>query len=230
MRTFRIGIYCLSSCEGCVVQILNLEEKILELLNYAEIVDCRVLGIQKNEKVDVALVEGFVSNDEEEEKLRKIREKAEILIALGDCACSGGRFLIKDFNNSGIRADPIDKIVKVNYYLWGCPIDKEEFLHLLKDVLHGKKPREVSKTVCSECILYERECLLDKGILCLGPITRGGCHALCIQNGRNCFGCRGLSDDANIEAFIEILREKGITPPEYLFKMMELRRYERENR
>jgi len=226
MERLRIGLYCLSSCEGCVVQVLNLEEKLLEIMKYVDIVECRVLGVRREEPVDVAFVEGFVASREGEKKLVRIRKKTRILVAMGDCACSGGRFLMKDFGDSEIRADPLSRIVKVDYYLWGCPIDQKEFLSLVRNILHDRKPREISRTVCSECILYERECLLDRGILCLGPITRGGCDALCPRNGRNCFGCRGLSDDANIDAFIGILQEKRVSPPQYLFRMRELRRNE----
>ncbi len=219
MRGLRIGLYCLSSCEGCIVQVLNLEEKLLEIMEHVDIVECRVLGIKGEEVVDVAFVEGFVASEEDEKRLMSIRERARILVAMGDCACSGGRFIMKDFDDSGIRADPLEKIVRVDYYLWGCPIDREEFFLLVRNILHDRKTQETSKTVCSECILYERRCLLDRGILCLGPITRGGCGALCPRNDRDCFGCRGLSDDANIKAFIEILRGKGISPPQYLFRM-----------
>lgn len=216
----RIGLYSLSSCEGCIVEILNMEDKLLEILKHVEIVDCRLLGITGEGNIDIAFVEGFISSNDEEEKIREIRKKARVLVAMGDCACSGGRFLIKDFGEaSGIRADPIDKIIKVDYYLWGCPVNSEEFLILLRDIIQDKKPREISKTVCSECVFFEKECLLDKGILCLGPITRGGCNALCLVSNRACFGCRGLSEDANIGGFIKILKEKGIEVPDYLKKL-----------
>lgn len=225
MNKPRIGFYFLSSCEGCLVQILNLEEKFLELLKHVEIIDCRVLGIRRNEPVDIAFVEGFVASDEEEEKLREIRKRSRVLVAMGDCACSGGRFIVKDFNNSDlIRADPLDIVVSVDYYLWGCPINPQEFVTLLKNILHEKKIVEKSITVCSECILYEKGCLLDRGILCLGPITKGGCNALCPQNNRGCFGCRGLSDEANIDSFIDILKRKGINVPPYLYKMREVKK------
>ena len=226
MKKLRIGLYCLSSCEGCIVQILNLEEELLEMMKYVDIVECRVLGIRGGEPVDVAFVEGFVASRGEERKLVRIREKTKILVAIGDCACSGGKFLIKDFDESEIRADPLNRFVRVDYYLWGCPIDQKEFFSLVRSILHDRKIQEISRTVCSECILYEEECLLDRGVICFGPITQGGCDALCPRNGRNCIGCRGLSEDANIEAFIEILQEKGIPLPQYLFRMRELRRDE----
>lgn len=45
--------------------------------------------------------------------------------------------------------------------------------------------------VCSECPLAPQECLLEKGILCLGMIALAGCHAECIAGGGQCWGCRG---------------------------------------
>ncbi|MCR8472947.1 MAG: NADH:ubiquinone oxidoreductase [Candidatus Korarchaeota archaeon] len=220
MHKLKVGIYSLSSCEGCIVQILNLEERLLEVLNHVDLVECRVLGLKHDDEVDVAFVEGFVSSDEEATKIKEIRGRSRILIALGDCAYSGMRFVAKDFGTSTIRADPINMYVNVDYHLRGCPIDSEEFLSLISDLIHGKKFKESSKTVCSECILLENKCLLDKGVLCLGPITRGGCNAICIANNKGCFGCRGLGDDVNISAFIESLKSKGISIPSYLLGLL----------
>ena len=169
-------------------------------------------------------------SEEEAEELKNIREKSKILVAIGDCACSGGRFIVKDFGVDEIEtrlprkrnlfiADPLDKYVKVDYYLYGCPINKEEFLTFVKDVLLGRKFTSVPYNVCAECILRENDCLLDNGLLCLGPIIRGGCRALCPSVGRECIGCRGLSDEPNIESFIKILKDKGVEVPVYLYEL-----------
>ncbi|HDI31808.1 MAG TPA: NADH:ubiquinone oxidoreductase, partial [Thermofilum sp.] len=99
----KMGIFSLSSCEGCLVQLLNMEE-LLEVLNNVDLVDCRLLGVKKNyEKLNIAIVEGAVMSDEEERELKEIRERADILIALGDCACNGSKFLVKDFNINEIK-------------------------------------------------------------------------------------------------------------------------------
>ncbi len=222
-----MGIFSLSSCEGCLVQLLNMEE-LLEVLNNVDLVDCRLLGVKKNyEKLNIAIVEGAVMSDEEERELKEIRERADILIALGDCACNGSKFLVKDFNINEIKLNlsrrlnvfkshPLDKFVKVDYYIYGCPIDQEDALTAFKDILMGKEYRPVSYNVCAECILKENACLLDKGIQCLGPITRGGCRATCPSAGRECIGCRGLAEDSNIDSLIEIYKRKGIEVPNYL--------------
>jgi len=221
LKKVKLGIFNLSSCEGCTVQILNLGDKLFDLLELFDLVESRVLGIKKNyDKLDIALVEGCVMSDEEEEKLKKIREKSKLLIALGDCAVSANRNLMKDVNGSeSVIVRPLQEIVKVDYFIPGCPINSDEFYMIMIDLYMGKKIQRKSITVCSECILNENECLLNKGIPCLGPITHGGCNALCPSHNRPCFGCRGLSDDANIEELIELFREKGIEVSDYLIKL-----------
>ncbi|RLE85860.1 MAG: hypothetical protein DRJ39_00885 [Thermoprotei archaeon] len=72
--------------------------------------------------------------------------------------------------------------------------------------------------------MRENACLLDLGIPCLGPITRGGCKAACPSVGRECIGCRGLAEDANIESLISIMKEKGIEIPEYLYNLQKYAR------
>ena len=225
----KVGIFSLSSCEGCLVQIVNLEDHLLEIFRRLDIVDCRILGVKKEyDELDVAIVEGAVMSDEEAEELKQIREKSKVLVALGDCACSGGKFIVKDFGvdeiSTGLprkrkvfRADPLDRYVKVDYHLYGCPISKEEFLSLVKDLLLNRTYSPAPYNVCAECILKGNECLLDKGVACLGPIIRGGCGALCPTVGRECIGCRGLSEEPNIESYIEILKDRGLEVPTYLF-------------
>ncbi len=236
----KVGLFCLSSCEGCMVEILNLEDRLLDLLEYIDIVESRILGVHSEEEIDIAFVEGCVMHEEEEKKIQEIRERSKIVVALGDCACSGGKFLFKDFTfreieidlpvtGNKLRADPIDKYVKVDYYLRGCPVSNEEFVELVKDLLLQKIFREKTYSVCSECILFEKDCLIDKGYPCLGPITMGGCKAVCPANGKYCYGCRGLYEDANIDGLIRIFKEKGIEVPTYLFDLLKIRKEVRQH-
>lgn len=83
----------LGGCNGCHVTILDLHEEVLEVLSNFDIVRASVLADVNREgipKCDVALVEGAVCNKENEEILKEVREKAEMLIPLGSCACYGG--------------------------------------------------------------------------------------------------------------------------------------------
>ncbi len=226
LNKIRIGIFSLSSCEGCIVQILNLEDILLNLLKKFEI-ESRILGTQnRTESYDIAFVEGSVMSIDEEMELKKIRRMSKFLVALGECACHGGNFLVRDFNVGEILerfpgsetwySNPIDRYVRIEYYIPGCPIDKEEFFTVFKSLLLEKFPEQISNTVCSECILKENNCLIDKGIACLGSITRGGCKAICPTFNRECYGCRGLSDDANVEGLLQTFKEKNIEPPTHL--------------
>jgi len=228
----KVGFFSLSSCEGCMVQILNLEDDLLKILGSLDVVASRILGIKdRGDKLDVSIVEGAVMSDDERKELLEIRERSRILVALGDCACNGGRFIVKDFAFKDIDiklprgqekfvSDPLDKYVKVDYYVYGCPIDQQEAVELFKNILLEKEHKAKPYSVCSECILRENACFLDKGIACLGPITRGGCKAICPTVGRGCIGCRGLAEDANIRSLIEIFEERGIEVPDYLHDML----------
>ena len=227
-----MGIFSLSSCEGCIVEILALEEEIIDLLSLIHVSDCRVLGIKDDgEELDVAFVEGAVMTPWDEEKIRKIRERSKVLVAIGDCAATGGRFIFRDFGKEELnvnlprmgkyRAYPLDKYVEVDYYIYGCPITKEEFKFLLKDVLLGRKPHG-QNDVCSECPRYFN-CLIEEGKPCLGPITKAGCGAYCPSNARECFGCRGLYEDANIKGLISVFEDRGIRIPKHLLKLLEVK-------
>ncbi|GAJ21487.1 unnamed protein product, partial [marine sediment metagenome] len=67
----------------------------------------------------------------------------------------------------------------------------------------------------TECKINENTCLLvEKGELCLGPITVAGCNARCPNSGIPCSGCRGPVEEANIASEVEILKERGFTLPD----------------
>ncbi|MHA1580907.1 MAG: NADH:ubiquinone oxidoreductase [Candidatus Baldrarchaeia archaeon] len=236
----KVGIFSLASCEGCIVQILNLEDQILDLLSKVNIVDFRVLKEEK-EKVplDIAFIEGCITSEKDVKKVKELRENSKILVALGECACTGGKFLVKDFKNHEnplqlkealVNAQPLDQYVTVDYYLYGCPIDKNEFLELFKNLLIGKTPRPKSYNVCAECILHEKACLIEAGLPCLGPIIRGGCNAICSSVGKECIGCRGLAEDANIDSLIEIFQKHQIEVSSFLKHLQKLQKSEVERR
>ena len=93
----------------------------------------------------------------------------------------------------------------------GCPIDRFEFLEVVKQVLLGKTPAIPDYPVCVECKLKENVCLFDKGGVCLGPITRAGCGAICPTVGTSCEGCRGLIPNPNENAMKDVLQDAGLT-------------------
>ncbi len=114
----------------------------------------------------------------------------------------------------------LDQVVDVDYYVPGCPPQAHQIWAVLEtiiDILQNDKPLPPKGTVlgagdstcCDECPLVREEkkiggfvrlheiipepgkCLLDQGILCMGPATRSGCGGLCVSVGLPCRGCYG---------------------------------------
>jgi coenzyme F420-reducing hydrogenase gamma subunit len=110
-----------------------------------------------------------------------------------------------------IDAVSIDKYVKVDYYMRGCPINKEESLEVIKDLLNGKTPVEKDYCVCVECKMRETRCLFEDDIICFGPVTYAGCGAPCPSIRASCDGCRGPLPDGNVGQEIKLLTDHGIT-------------------
>ncbi|MCL4458405.1 MAG: NADH:ubiquinone oxidoreductase [Chloroflexi bacterium] len=228
----KIGIFDFSGCEGCQLTVLSLEDELLDLLGAVEIVNFREAMTERSDDYAIAFVEGTITREGEVERLKGIRERAKILVALGSCAAIGGINCLKNFHNLeevrhivyGDKADyfetfaarPLKAVVPVDYAIYGCPIPKQEFLEVAKALLLAKKPNIPNYAVCVECKLAENICVFDKGMTCLGPVTRAGCRAICPTYGNKCEGCRGLVDQPNINSHKEVLRERGLTVEEVL--------------
>jgi hypothetical protein len=74
-----------------------------------------------------------------------------------------------------------------------------QLVEIITAILVGRKPRVPATSVCAECKAAGTVCVaVARGIACLGPVTQAGCHALCPAHGRECFGCFGPSEPANL--------------------------------
>ncbi len=233
----KVAFFDFASCEGCQLAILNCEEILLDILNLIELVEFREAISEKAPRYDVAFVEGSIHRDQDATRLRDIRARATYLVALGACACNGNvqarsNFVAPAVNYAAVygeearnraqvhpehwglwaqtRVRPLDKVVPVDAYLRGCPVVPDEFLHLVKSLLQGTQPFFPPNAVCVDCKKHENECVFERGETCMGPVTWGGCHAICVDHGYVCDGCRGMLPHANIEAHIELMRQFGI--------------------
>ena len=68
--------------------------------------------------------------------------------------------------------------------------------------------------VCVECKLNENTCMFHLGKVCLGPVTRAGCKAICPTYGQSCEACRGYISDPNQSSMKKVLEEHGMTVDE----------------
>ena len=220
----RIGIFGLSGCWGEQIVILNCENELLDIVGAVDLVDF-LGGSSANDTegpLDVAFVEGSVGSLHDERALRRIRERARLLVACGTCACFGGVAALDTgrprqadvetvYGKAGLAYDtrphrPLSELVKVDLAIPGCPMEKEDFLRAVAALLNGDMPTMPSYPVCLECKMRENDCLLvARGIPCVGPITVAGCHARCPSYGVPCIGCRGPIDEANVASFRRIL-------------------------
>lgn len=227
----RVAIFKNSDCAGCELQIVNLEEDIIGLLRVVDVVSWQEAMKEHSDDYDIAIIEGSVTTRHEEEKIKKIRDRAKIVIAIGACACTGGvnccanDISVEDKKRivygedaekieglrDAIQPKPISAVIKIDATIPGCPINKKEFVEAVKCLLLGKKVKLPNYPVCVECAIRENGCLFDSGITCLGPITKAGCEAICVSNNKECWGCRGFVDDPNKNAAKDILEKYGLT-------------------
>ncbi len=226
----RIGFFDFTGCEGCQLTVLNLEDCLLELLELVEIVEFREVMSGQGGELDIAFVEGSICRPEEVARLQAIRARSKTLVALGACADTAGVNALSHFRDlrqlqravygehpppAGLPR-PLSAVVQVDARVPGCPIDGKEFLAVLQALLMGKPPELPAYAVCVECKLAELPCTFDQGIVCLGPVTRAGCGALCLLGGDRCRGCRGLIDTPRSEPYGRILEEHGLSEEDIL--------------
>lgn len=230
----KVGFFELSSCEGCQLQLLNNEATLLDFLDLVEIVSFREGMKESSDDYQVAFVEGSVTRKDEEVRLKKIRKNADLVVALGSCACFGGvnqlknRFHDLEWVKKEVYGDhpidtqevkPLSAVIKVDLEIYGCPIKKEEVERIVTNLVLGKEIKHPKYPVCMECKEKENICLFDLGEPCLGPITRAGCDAWCPSSRLGCWGCRGPAPEANIAEFKKIVARKNISTERLLDRL-----------
>ena len=257
----KFAFYWAASCGGCEIAVLDIDEKILDVANNAEILfwpvamDYKYKDVEAMEDnhIDVCFFNGAIRSTEQEYLAKLFRKKSKALVAFGSCAVNGGIpglanvsdkngiFKTVYLENSSIEnpdkhvpqtntkvkegnltlpdlfdtVKSLDQVVKVDYYLPGCPPPTKLILNAVTAIFENKLPDNGSvlaplKSVCDECArektekkisdikrVYELEkidpekCLLEQGVICLGPATRGGCDAQCLDANMPCTGCGG---------------------------------------
>ena len=165
MSKVKVATVWLSSCSGCHMSLLDLDERLLELAQKIEIVYSPVADIKEfPEGVDVTLVEGAVGNSEHLHLAREIRAKSKLVIALGDCAVTGnvpsmrnpipreevlqavyGEGEVPGLEEGEVpkllpRALPLAMVIPVDGFIHGCPPPADRIWKLLQKLLAGEAP------------------------------------------------------------------------------------------
>lgn len=164
----RVATTSLAGCFGCHMSFLDLDERLLTLVEHVEFDRSPITDIEHCTNCDIGLIEGGVCNSENVHVLREFRKNCKILVAVGACAINGGLpamrnsisledCLLEAYRdglgvvNAQIPNDPelpllldkvrpIHEVVKIDYFLPGCPPSADVFWSFLTDLLAGREP------------------------------------------------------------------------------------------
>lgn len=235
-KKFRLGVFKYSCCAGCQFQLIFFQKHILEVFNNLEIVYQKMADSASVEDgpFDVALIEGAVTESEQADQLKRVRQVSKWLLPIGSCAVNGGvpaiknhtpelkleKTVYKDISKlHSMKTQPIDAFVEVDGYIKGCPMGEADLLEAVTSLLLGKRPYFFNYAVCVECKIKGNPCVLvERGQPCMGPVTNAGCGALCPSYGRACYGCWGPMADANAPALARRFEKMGLAPDDIFRK------------
>jgi len=164
----RVATVWLSGCSGCHMSFLDQDERLIDLAKKITLVYSPIADVKEfPENVDVTLIEGAVANEEQLAMLKKVRSRTKVLISLGDCAVTGNVTALRnswhhsdqaileraykdpaDLNAAIptavpkllIKAHPLHEMIKVDFYIPGCPPSADLINYVLVELLAGRTP------------------------------------------------------------------------------------------
>ncbi|MFZ0309785.1 MAG: hypothetical protein WCA76_20180 [Candidatus Sulfotelmatobacter sp.] len=166
MKKVKVATVWLDGCSGCHMSLLDMDAAIISLAQKIDLVYGPLVDAQEfPEDVDVTLVEGAVSSQDDVNKLRKVRQRTHLLISLGDCAVTGNvpamrnsipvnkllqRIYVEGAQEGKVvptdgvpallkQARPLREFVKVDMCLPGCPPPAKTIAAVISDLVDGKK-------------------------------------------------------------------------------------------
>ena len=173
MNKKRLATVWLDGCSGCHMSFLDLDERLLDLAGRVELVYSPLVDHkQYPENVDVVLVEGSISSEEDLHKIKMIRERSKILVSLGDCAVTGNVPAMRNaFKTADVlrrvyvenvsvpsptpnqvvpallpRVCPVHEVVPVDVFVPGCPPSADTIFFTLSELLEGRRPDLTGRT------------------------------------------------------------------------------------
>lgn len=239
----RVAVFKFASCDGCQLQFLNAEDELLQLAGLADFVyfaEARSRALEG--PYDIAFIEGSITTPDDARRILEVREQSRYLVTIGACATAGGIQALRnwadieryvrevypspEFISTLSTSTPISEHVRVDFEIWGCPVDKEQLLTVVRSLLSGAEPVLPGHSVCLECKRRGNVCVVvAHGEPCLGPVTRTGCGALCPSFNRGCYGCFGPADDQNMKSFTQLLAVQGVTGADAIRRLRAINGY-----
>ena len=223
-----LAVWKFSSCDGCQLSLLDCEDELLavaegvEIAYFPEATSAEIAG-----PYDVSLVEGSVTTAHDVDRIHEVREQSRMLVTIGACATSGGIQALRNFADvqdwipmvyaspefisTLDTSTPIADHVPVDLELRGCPISKAQLVETVAALIHARRPRLLTVSVCMECKARGTTCVMvAEGTPCLGPVTQAGCGAICPAFDRGCYGCFGPMESPNVTALARQWHELGV--------------------
>ncbi len=160
----------LAACAGCHMSLLDIDERIVSLLDLVEFTSSPITDLKHppKEGVTVGILTGAISNTYNVEVARIMRQRCKILIAVGDCATFGGIVAMRNLAGTEaclrrayletestvdgrIPSHPdigtplehvtgVDNVVKVDVFIPGCPPRADALFYALSELLAGRTP------------------------------------------------------------------------------------------
>lgn len=168
MSKLRVATTSLAGCFGCHMSLLDIDERLFDLLELVEFDRSPLTDRKQLQHCELGIIEGGCCNAENVEVLRAFRENCDTLIALGACAITGGLpaqrnhldladclrevYQTEPGTEGGRIPDdpelplpldkvhPIHEVVRVDYFIPGCPPSADTIWKFFNDLLAGRTP------------------------------------------------------------------------------------------
>ncbi len=223
----RLAVFKFASCDGCQLSLLDCEDELLTVAGLVEIAMFPEASSRMEAgPYDIALVEGSITTPHDAKRIQDVRNQATTVVTIGACATAGGIQSLRnwashedylrcvyakpEYISSLATSTAIADHIRVDYELRGCPVNRHQLLHVLTELVHGRKPRLPAHSVCLDCKRRGTVCVeVAQGIPCLGPVTHAGCGAICPAYDRGCYGCFGPAAQCNCNSLVTTLQATG---------------------
>jgi NAD-reducing hydrogenase small subunit len=167
MKKIRLATLWLDGCSGCHMSFIDMDQRLIDLTGKIDVVYSPLVDIKEfPENVDITLIEGAVSTEEDIKRVKKIRQRTKLLVSFGDCAITANIpsmrnpfgadvmlkavYLDKPALNAQIptqvvphllpKALPLHNIVQVDLFIPGCPPSADTIYYTICELLEGRTP------------------------------------------------------------------------------------------